>query len=97
MRKVLQGLFYGEFNAIERKIHRTAENKALRNKIGAEEEYFEQILSEEDSKRFADLQDLYSESICYEQEEAFAYGFKLASMIMCAVFHGNEELTSQVN
>ena len=84
MNEILNDLYYGEFSGFERK--RTTGNKALLDKIDAERTYFVQKLSADDAQRFEKLESLYMQSSCYEQEDAFVYGFKFATKIMCAVF-----------
>ena len=96
-RKIFEGLYNGDFSAFERKVPRTAENKALHKKINDEERYFVQKMSVDDCQRFQKLQDLYMESSSYEQEDAFAYGFRFATMLMCAVFMGDGEPVSKAN
>ena len=92
-RKVFEKLYNGDFNAFERKVHRTAENKAIHQKISNElsyfKGYFEEKMSFDDAQRFEALENLYMESSSYEQEDAFAYGFKFATMLMSAVFADN--------
>ena len=90
-RKIFEGLFNGNFSAFERKVYRTAENKALHKKISNEVRYFEQKMSIDDVQRFEVLGNLYMESSSYEQEDAFAYGFKFATMLMSAVFINDTE------
>ncbi|MCL1882508.1 MAG: hypothetical protein FWF81_01970 [Defluviitaleaceae bacterium] len=95
-RKIFEGLYNGDFSVFERKVPRTTENKALHKKINDEERYFVQKMSIDDCQRFQKLQDLYMESSSYEQEDAFAYGFRFATMIMSAVFVGGGEPVSKV-
>ena len=91
MRAIFTSLYSGDFSAFERKVPRTAENKALYKKIDSETRYFTQKMSFDDVQRFQQLENLFLESSNYEQEEAFAYGFRLATMLICAVFVGDGE------
>lgn len=88
---VFKALYNGDFNAFERKVIRTAENKAIYKKLDSETRYFTQKMSLDDAERFKQLENLFMESNNYEQEDAFAYGFKFATMLMCAVFTGDVE------
>ena len=91
MRKILHDLYRGRYTAWERKIVRSDENIALVKKIESEKQYFVQKMSIEDSKRFDELDNLYIQSSDCEQEDAFAYGFKLGMMLLCVVFTDGEE------
>jgi len=95
-RKIFESLYNGDFSAFERKMPQTQKNLDLYEKIEAEDKYFKQKMSDEDCQRFEKLQDLHIESSNYEQEDAFAYGFKLATMLMSAVFINDSEPTSKV-
>jgi len=90
MRNILRRLYNGKFSPFERNVHRTPENIALHNKIEGEIEYFIQKIALDDVDRFQELENLYTESSSYEQEDAFAYGFKMGMMLCCAVF-GDEK------
>ena len=86
MNQILNDLYNDEFSRLGRKVYRTTENIALMDKIDAEREYFIQKLSAADAQRFEKLESLYLQSSNYEQEDAFACGFKFATKLMCAVF-----------
>ena len=86
MKNIFEKLYYGEFRPFERKIIRTPNNQALNKKIREEERYFIEKMSVDDSARFKQLQNLYMQSNAYDQEDSFIYGFKLATMLMSAIF-----------
>jgi len=46
-----------------------------------------QKMSPDDCERFEELEFLYMQVSDYEQKDAFSYGFKLGTMLMCAVFN----------
>lgn len=50
-------------------------------------------MSLDDCQRFEALESLYNQSSGFEQMDAFSYGFKLGTMLMCAVFIDENELT----
>lgn len=95
MIKILNSLYNSDFNGVERKVISTTETKALHKKIHNEERYFIHKMSLDDVQRFQQLQNLYMQSSSYEQEDAFAYGFKLATILMCEVFMSEDEPTSK--
>ena len=90
-RNILHNLYRGQFSAWERRPVRTAENIAVNRKIEDEKRYFTQKMSLDDCQRFEALENLYSHSNEFEQEDSFSYGFKLGTMLMCAVFLGEGE------
>jgi len=91
MNSTLKNLYYGNFRPFERKVNRTVENNALHKVIHEEEHYFAQKMSTDDVKRFEQLKNLYTEANAYEEEDAFAYGFSLATLLMSAVFTNTRE------
>ena len=95
MSKILKDLYYGKVRPFERKVIRTQENEALHRNIRAEEQYFKDKLSVDDYTRFETLQNLYMMSSSHEQEDAFTYGFKFATILMSSVFVGEDEPISK--
>ena len=93
MKKIFFDLYHGRFSAWQRRPVRTDENRALNRKIEDEKRYFSQKMSLDDFQRLIALENLYTESSDYEQTDAFAYGFKLGTTLMCAVFMDEGELT----
>ena len=86
MSKILKDLYYGKVNAWEcRPIH-TEEYLTINRKIEDEKHYFMQKMPPEDRQRFEELENLYCQSSDFEHEGAFSQGFKLATILMCAVF-----------
>ena len=51
-------------------------------------------MSLDDFQRLIALENLYTESSDYEQTDAFAYGFKLGTTLMCAVFMDENSLSN---
>ena len=93
MKKIFNDLYNGRYSACERRPHRTDENKAVNRKIEDEKRYFSQKMSLDDFQRLQALENLYSEASDYEQTDAFSYGFKLGTTLMCAVFMDESKLT----
>jgi len=87
MKNILHSLYDGQFCAFERRPVRTAENITVHNKIEAEISYIMQKMSPDDCKRFEELECLYMQASDFVQKDAFSYGFKLGTMLMCAVFN----------
>lgn len=90
-KSIISDLYHGNINAWERRPVRTAENMAVNHKIEDEKRYFIQKMSLDDVQRFEALENLYSQSSDFEQESAFSYGFKLGTLLMCAVFTDENE------
>ena len=90
-RNVLHDLYYGRFSAWERRPTLTAEDIEVNRKIEDEKRYFVQKMSLDDCQRFEELEGLYLRSRDFEQADAFSYGFKLGTMLMCAVYLGEGE------
>ena len=86
MNEILHDLYYGKFSSFERKVYRTTENKALIDKIDIEKKHLAQKLSADDAQRLENLESLYLQSSNYDQEDAFAYGFKSATKLMHEIF-----------
>jgi len=93
MRKIFNDLYNGRYNAWERRPYRTDENRAPYRKIEDEIRYFSQKMSLDDFGRLQALENLYNEASDFEQMDAFAYGFKLSTTLMCAVFMSDGEPT----
>ena len=93
MKKIFHDLYHGRFSAWQRRPVRTDENRALNRKIEDEKRYFSQKMPLDDFQRLITLENLYTEASDYEQVDAFAYGFKLGTTLMCAVFMDESELT----
>jgi hypothetical protein len=93
MREVFSNLFHGRYSAWERKPYRTDENKAVNRKIEDEKRYFSLKMSLDDFQRLQALENLYNEASDFEQMDAFTYGFRLGTTLMCAVFMDENELT----
>jgi len=92
MKNILHDLYDGNFCAYERQPNRTEQSIATHRKIDDEKRYFMQKMSLDDCKRFEELECLYVQANDFEQKDVFAYGFRLATMLMCAVFVGDGDL-----
>jgi hypothetical protein len=91
MRKILNDLYHGRYNAWEHRPSRTDETRAINQKIEDEKRYFSQKMSLDDFQRLQALENLYTEANNFEQVNAFTYGFKLGTMLMCDVFMDENE------
>ena len=86
MKNILYDLYYGQVSGWERPFVRTAEFNAVNDKIESEKRYFVNKMSLDDCKRFEDYENLFMVLGGHSQFDAFTYGFKLATQLMCAVF-----------
>ena len=82
----MQDILKELYQTLEHCPRRTAEYLAINHKIEGEKHYFTQKMSLDDYQRFEALERLYTQSSYLEQIDAFSHGFKLATMLMCAVF-----------
>ena len=94
MNQMFYDLYYGRISAWERKPKYNAEEKAVNRKIEEEKRYFISKMSLDDVKRFEELSNLYVQSHEYSEIDNFHYGFKFATMLMCAVFMDENGLTN---
>jgi len=90
MMNILHDLYYGHISGWERRIVRTAKENAINEKIKAERRYFTEKMSDEDKKRFDKLENMYTQSHATDDLRIFTHGFRLAAMLMCAVFMGEK-------
>jgi len=93
MSKVFYDLYHGRYSAWERRPNRTDENRAVNRKIEDEKRYFSQKMSLDDFQRLIALENLYTDASDFEQVDAFTYGFKLGTTLMCAVYMSEDEPT----
>jgi len=89
---ILHDLYNGQFNAWSRRSAGTVESKAVRIKIDDENRYFMQKMSPDDCRRFEELDNLYFKYSDFEQADAFSYGFRLGTILMCAVYSDDSAL-----
>ena len=92
-KNILYDLYNGKFNAWERRSIRTLESMEVSRKIDDETRHFAQKMSLDDFQRFQNLEGLYLRSSDFEQADAFSYGFRLGTKLMCAVFLDENELS----
>lgn len=92
MNSILQGLYDGEIFPDEQIVPKDPEYRSMSKKLGEQKAYFKQKLSEEDSKKFEEFDDLYCQTRSMDSEASFMYGFRLGAMLMIEVFTGKEEL-----
>lgn len=97
MKSILHELYSGNIYPDELIVCKDPEYRQANRKIGEEKEYFKKRLSEDDRKRFDELEDLYVNASSMFDSEVFSYGFKLGAMIMLEVLTGREELTGGKN
>jgi len=93
MRKtILQQLFYGEIFPGEN-INPNAtnpESRELNNIISDEMDYFSNILSEADKKRFQKLNDLNNFSSSLYDCNCFTYGFRLGASLLIEILQTSD-------
>lgn len=87
MKNILHDLYCGHISSFaELPFIATAEVKALQRNIEDERRYFTSKMSLDDCKRFQDFENLILQSTDDCEFRSFAYGFKLATMLMCSVY-----------
>ena len=94
MKSILEDLHNGAVYPAELIRSTDPEYYPVNEKISEEIDYFTAKLSGEDSKRFEELDQLFSRSSYMHGTASFVYGFRLATLIMVEVFDGNGPMTS---
>ena len=85
MKNILHELYHGRVSSWERRINRSAEEKAIFNKVIEERHHFIETLSDEDSKRFENFELMSSQIHGFDEVRTFAYAFRLGALIMLAI------------
>ena len=93
---IFKALYNGEFNPSERSPHRTKEHQDIEDRIATEKRLLMAQMSDDDRRLLEQLESLYVDSHDLDQQEVFAYGFKLATLLMCAVFMSSDEPMSKI-
>jgi len=86
MRSFLEGLYQCKILPCERKRSQNAERDEIIHQIEGENSYFMNKMSLDDCRRFQEMEGLYSHLSMIEQSDSFAYGFRLAVMLMHEVY-----------
>lgn len=97
MKSILQAIYNGTINPSEFILSEDPEYRSANQKIGEIKTYLKDRLSEEDCKRFTELDDLFNQVISMESESSFCYGFKLGTLLMIEVFTEKENITKRID
>lgn len=87
----LQKLYGGEIFPFETVNCMTLEHKELNHKIMEEKIHLKSILSDEEWRRYEDLENLQAEHTSAYGYENFAYGFRLGAALMIESFVLNKD------
>ena len=79
MENILHELYFRRIQGFERS-RDTSDISAINEKIVAERKYFEDKMTDEDVKRFQELESLYTKAGESYELDTFIYGFKLGAM-----------------
>lgn len=97
MKSIMQAIYNGTINPSEFILSEDPEYRSANQKIGEIKTYLKDRLSEEDSKRFTELDDLFNQVISMDSESSFCYGFKLGTLLMIEVFTEKENITKRID
>lgn len=93
MKSLLKDLFHGKVYPNEQTRPINKQYHPLNLKISDELCHFQESLAKDEYTRLEDLFSLHSQSSLMESEECFAYGFKLATVIMVETYMSIEKLS----
>ena len=97
MKSIMQAIYNGTINPSEFILSEDPEYRSANQKIGEIKTYLKDRLSEEDSKRFTELDDLFNQVISMDSESSFCYGFKLGTLLIIEVFTEKENITKRID
>jgi len=89
---ILENLYYGKVYPAENIHPKSPEHRDVVKRIDTEFKLWENKLTKEDFTKLEDLCGLLAESSSIEMQDAFCYGFKLATTILFETFSGKDEL-----
>ncbi len=85
MKSTLKSLFDDGICPFEDIVPRDPQYRAINQKISGEKRYFIGKMSPDDTRRFEELEKLYSESTSIYACDCFIYGFRLGASLMIEV------------
>ncbi len=91
-KSILHDLFNGKVIPNETIVSKNPQYTLISDKISAEREFFKGMLSDEDFARLEKVEGMFGDMSSLQDEEAFAFGFRLGAAIMIDVFTGRNEL-----
>jgi len=94
MKSIFEELYNGSVHPAEQICSTDPEYCPVNQKISEEIDYFTAKLSEEDSKRFEKLEQLFGWSSHMHATASFVYGFRLSTLMMIEVYNGKSPITS---
>lgn len=90
MKSILQSIYNGTIDSGEHILSEDPEYRSANRKIGEIKAFFRDKLSEEDCKKFIELDDLCNQVISMDSEASFCYGFQLGTLLMIEIFTGKK-------
>ena len=88
---ILKDFYNNGIYPIEEISPKDPEYRELGRKINTEHEYFESILSPENTERLENFYELVMNRSTIDCRESFIFGFRLAALLMIEVFHVHEK------
>ncbi len=89
---LLQQLYDGEIYPSENIKPKEPRYTELNRAIGNEKSYFMNTLSEDDRKRFKELDNMYYQMLAMDTYEHYKYGFRLGVSLLIEALKGSDEL-----
>ena len=90
MKDILEELYFGDVLGWKEHTTRTVEEESVHERIRIEMKYFTDMMSDENSKRLIELENLFGKSHALEDMRTFIYAFRLGARFMCSVFMDEE-------
>lgn len=90
MESILSQLYGGEIFPAEQIFPRDAEYRPICKRVEEERTWLKEKLNQEDGERLDGLHDDYFELSYMSDLASFSSGFRLAALLMCEVFTGEE-------
>ena len=90
---IFENLFFGKIFPSENICPKSAAYRAVNKEISAEFDFWREKLSDADFSKLEHFSYLTTESHLHELQEAFAYGFKFASLLLLEALRDENELT----
>ena len=89
---IFEDLFFGKIFPCENICPKSDAYRAVNDEIHTEFHFWEERLSEADFLRLEDLSNFITKSHTIELQEAFAYGFKLSTLLLLETLKGESGL-----
>lgn len=91
-KSILHELFNGRIIPNQTAVSKNPQYTLISDKINVERDFFKSILSDEDFARLENIEGLFADMTTMQDEEVFAFGFRLGAALMIDVFANKNEL-----